>query len=50
VLLCRADFGGRTGAGLVQSVQGQAGGCVLTRSPELITVLDVVEAVRRDAL
>ncbi|MFF3442014.1 RrF2 family transcriptional regulator [Streptosporangium sp. NPDC002721] len=32
-------------AGLVQSVQGKAGGYVLTRSPELITVLDVVEAV-----
>ncbi|WP_329223246.1 Rrf2 family transcriptional regulator [Streptomyces microflavus] len=32
-------------AGLVQSVQGKAGGYVLTRSPSLITVLDVVEAV-----
>ena len=32
-------------AGLVRSVQGQAGGYVLTRSPEEITVLDVVEAV-----
>lgn len=32
-------------AGLVQSVQGKAGGYVLTRSPEAITVLDVVEAV-----
>jgi Rrf2 family protein len=32
-------------AGLVQSVQGKAGGYVLTRSPALITVLDVVEAV-----
>ncbi|RAY14938.1 transcriptional regulator [Actinomadura craniellae] len=32
-------------AGLVRSVQGNAGGYVLTRSPELITVLDVVEAV-----
>ncbi|MER5647584.1 Rrf2 family transcriptional regulator [Streptosporangium sp. NPDC002524] len=32
-------------AGLVRSVQGKAGGYVLTRSPELITVLDVVEAV-----
>ncbi|MEV0755524.1 Rrf2 family transcriptional regulator [Streptosporangium sp. NPDC050280] len=32
-------------AGLVHSVQGKAGGYVLTRSPELITVLDVVEAV-----
>src|SRR4051812_49447231 len=32
-------------AGLVQSVQGKAGGYALTRSPELITVLDVVEAI-----
>jgi Rrf2 family protein len=32
-------------AGLVRSVQGKAGGYVLTRSPKLITVLDVVEAV-----
>jgi Rrf2 family protein len=32
-------------AGLVRSVQGYAGGYVLTRSPELISVLDVVEAV-----
>jgi len=32
-------------AGLVRSVQGHAGGYVLTRSPESITVLDVVEAV-----
>ncbi|MFB9680605.1 RrF2 family transcriptional regulator [Streptosporangium vulgare] len=32
-------------AGLVRSVQGKAGGYVLTRSPELISVLDVVEAV-----
>ncbi|MFC4949143.1 RrF2 family transcriptional regulator [Pseudonocardia sp. GCM10023141] len=32
-------------AGLVSSVQGKAGGYVLTRSPELITVLDVVEAI-----
>jgi Rrf2 family protein len=32
-------------AGLVRSVQGKAGGYVLTRSPTLITVLDVVEAV-----
>ncbi|MFF3974942.1 RrF2 family transcriptional regulator [Streptomyces rubiginosohelvolus] len=32
-------------AGLVQSVQGKAGGYALTRSPSLITVLDVVEAV-----
>ncbi|PVC82159.1 transcriptional regulator [Streptomyces sp. CS090A] len=32
-------------AGLVQSVQGKAGGYALTRSPALITVLDVVEAV-----
>ncbi|MDH2428498.1 Rrf2 family transcriptional regulator [Sphaerisporangium sp. TRM90804] len=32
-------------AGLVRSVQGQAGGYVLTRAPELVTVLQVVEAV-----
>ncbi|KKK07210.1 Rrf2 family transcriptional regulator [Micromonospora sp. HK10] len=32
-------------AGLVTSVQGKAGGYVLTRAPELITVLDVVAAV-----
>ncbi|WP_346533316.1 Rrf2 family transcriptional regulator [Micromonospora sp. DPT] len=32
-------------AGLVTSVQGKAGGYVLTRSPELITMLDVVTAV-----
>lgn len=32
-------------AGLVRSVQGKAGGYVLTREPESITVLDVVEAV-----
>ena len=32
-------------AGLVHSAQGNAGGYVLTRSPELITVLDVVTAV-----
>ncbi|MCE3556361.1 Rrf2 family transcriptional regulator [Pseudonocardia sp. RS11V-5] len=32
-------------AGLVRSVQGQAGGYVLTRTSEEITVLDVVEAV-----
>lgn len=32
-------------AGLVRSVQGKAGGYVLTRSPELITVLDVVTAI-----
>jgi Rrf2 family protein len=32
-------------AGMVRSVQGHAGGYVLTRSPEEITVLDVVEAV-----
>ncbi|SEE22377.1 transcriptional regulator, BadM/Rrf2 family [Streptomyces sp. 2131.1] len=34
-----------TRAGLVQSVQGKAGGYILTRPPALITVLDVVEAV-----
>ncbi|MFI1097664.1 RrF2 family transcriptional regulator [Streptomyces sp. NPDC020917] len=32
-------------AGLVTSVQGKAGGYVLTRPPEQITVLDVVTAV-----
>lgn len=32
-------------AGLVHSVQGKAGGYVLTRAPERISVLDVVEAV-----
>ncbi|MGD9990414.1 RrF2 family transcriptional regulator [Pseudonocardia sp.] len=32
-------------AGLVRSVQGQAGGYVLTRAATEITVLDVVEAV-----
>ena len=32
-------------AGLVRSVQGQAGGYRLTRAPEEITVLEVVEAV-----
>ncbi|MER0246111.1 Rrf2 family transcriptional regulator [Streptomyces sp. HSW2009] len=32
-------------AGLVDSVQGKAGGYVLTRAPELISVLDVVQAV-----
>ncbi|WP_329458993.1 RrF2 family transcriptional regulator [Streptomyces sp. NBC_01497] len=32
-------------AGLVGSVQGKAGGYVLTRAPELITVLDVVVAL-----
>ncbi|MBQ0893522.1 Rrf2 family transcriptional regulator [Micromonospora sp. U56] len=32
-------------AGLVTAVQGKAGGYVLTRSPELITMLDVVTAV-----
>src|SRR3954447_15853140 len=35
-------------AGLVTSVQGKAGGYVLTRAPELITVLDVVAAVDGD--
>ncbi|MET9553566.1 Rrf2 family transcriptional regulator [Streptomyces sp. NPDC006645] len=35
-------------AGLVTSVQGKAGGYVLTRAPELITVLDVVTAVDGD--
>lgn len=32
-------------AGLVRSVQGKAGGYVLTRSPDDITVLDVVIAI-----
>jgi Rrf2 family protein len=32
-------------AGLVRSVEGKAGGYVLTRKPASITVLDVVEAV-----
>lgn len=32
-------------AGLVRSVQGKAGGYVLTREPASITLLDVVEAV-----
>ncbi|MEV4809955.1 RrF2 family transcriptional regulator [Micromonospora avicenniae] len=32
-------------AGLMHSVQGKSGGYVLTRSPEEITVLDVVEAI-----
>ncbi|MGW3289195.1 RrF2 family transcriptional regulator [Streptomyces sp. NPDC001002] len=32
-------------AGLVHSTQGKSGGYALTRSPELITVLDVVDAV-----
>lgn len=32
-------------AGLVQSVQGKSGGYVLTRPPEEITMLDVVEAI-----
>jgi Rrf2 family protein len=32
-------------AGLVTSVQGKAGGYILTRAPELITILDVVAAV-----
>ncbi|MEE2041540.1 Rrf2 family transcriptional regulator [Nocardiopsis sp. CT-R113] len=32
-------------AGLVQSVQGKSGGYVLTRSPAMITVLEVVDAV-----
>jgi Rrf2 family protein len=35
-------------AGLVTSVQGKAGGYVLTRSPERIAVLDVVAAVDGD--
>ena len=32
-------------AGIVHSVQGHAGGYALTRDPEQITVLDIVEAV-----
>jgi Rrf2 family protein len=36
-------------AGLVTSVQGKAGGYVLTRSPEKITVLDVVQAIEGTA-
>ncbi|UJW36402.1 Rrf2 family transcriptional regulator [Saccharothrix sp. AJ9571] len=36
---------GLSRAGLVRSVQGHAGGYVLTRAPAEITVLDVVEAV-----
>ncbi|WP_077489454.1 RrF2 family transcriptional regulator [Sinomonas mesophila] len=32
-------------AGLVRSVEGKAGGYILTREPASITVLDVVEAV-----
>ncbi|MEO3746535.1 Rrf2 family transcriptional regulator [Plantactinospora sp. B5E13] len=36
---------GLSRAGLIQSVQGQAGGYLLTRPPDEITVLDVVEAV-----
>jgi Rrf2 family protein len=32
-------------AGLVRSTQGKSGGYVLTRSPEEITMLDVVEAI-----
>jgi Rrf2 family protein len=32
-------------AGLVTSVQGKAGGYVLTRSPEKVSVLDVVQAI-----
>jgi Rrf2 family protein len=32
-------------AGLIRSSQGKAGGYTLTRAPESITVLDVVEAV-----
>ncbi|MGP3941670.1 MULTISPECIES: RrF2 family transcriptional regulator [Streptomyces] len=32
-------------AGLVRSVQGKAGGYVLTREPASITLLDVVEAI-----
>jgi len=32
-------------AGLVQSTQGKSGGYVLTRSPQEITMLDVVEAI-----
>jgi Rrf2 family protein len=36
-------------AGLVRSVQGKAGGYVLTRDPASITLLDVVEAVEGPA-
>ncbi|QIT49240.1 Rrf2 family transcriptional regulator [Streptomyces antibioticus] len=32
-------------AGLIRSVQGKSGGYALTRAPEQITVLDVVDAV-----
>ncbi|HEX5403892.1 MAG TPA: Rrf2 family transcriptional regulator [Pseudonocardiaceae bacterium] len=32
-------------AGLVRSVQGKSGGYVLTRPPEQITTLDIVEAI-----
>ena len=32
-------------AGLVESVQGKSGGYVLTRPPDDITILDVVEAI-----
>ncbi|MGW1035058.1 RrF2 family transcriptional regulator [Streptomyces antibioticus] len=32
-------------AGLIRSVQGRSGGYALTRAPEQITVLDVVDAV-----
>ncbi|MER6561131.1 Rrf2 family transcriptional regulator [Streptomyces sp. NPDC001027] len=32
-------------AGLIRSVQGKSGGYALTRPPEMITVLDVVDAV-----
>src|ERR1700744_4578496 len=32
-------------AGIVHSVQGHAGGYVLTRAPREVTVLDVVEAI-----
>jgi Rrf2 family protein len=35
-------------AGLVRSTQGQSGGYTLTRPPDEITVLDVVEAVDGD--
>ena len=37
-------------AGLVQSVQGKSGGYVLTRPPQEITMLDVVEAIEGDQL
>ncbi|MFD0592409.1 RrF2 family transcriptional regulator [Catellatospora coxensis] len=36
---------GLSRAGLVRSVQGKSGGYVLTRAPEDITLLDIVEAV-----